>query len=82
MAELINILQIDVEDWYSDTDIKTWNCYEDRVVQNTEKVLAILREGNIKATFFVLGYVENADDEMAAHAPDCLFHLVHPHDLA
>ena len=53
----INILTIDVEDYYQDTEFKNWKSYEDRVVQNTHKILNILSETNTKATFFVLGYV-------------------------
>ena len=53
----INILTIDVEDYYQGTEIKNWESYEDRVVQNTRKILNILCETNTKATFFVLGYV-------------------------
>ena len=30
--EKVNILQIDIEDWYSDLDIKDWESYEDRIV--------------------------------------------------
>lgn len=51
-----NILQVDVEDWYCDLDIKNWEFQEDRVVESTNKVLDILREANTFATFFVLGY--------------------------
>jgi len=57
MNDKVNILQIDVEDWYCDLDIKYWGSYKDRVVQSTDKVLAILKERNIHATFFILGYV-------------------------
>ena len=52
----INLLSIDVEDWYSDLDIKEWKNYGDIIVQGTNKILNILNERNIKATFFVLGY--------------------------
>lgn len=57
--EKVNILQIDVEDWYQvkGIDIKNLESYEDRIVQSTNKVLAILKERNIQATFFILGYV-------------------------
>ncbi len=53
----MNILTIDVEDYYCDIDISAWDSYEHRVVQNTNKVLDILSETNTRATFFVLGYV-------------------------
>ena len=45
---LTNILTIDVEDWYMDTDISTWDSYEDRVVESTQKILKILDEIIIK----------------------------------
>jgi len=60
-----NILTIDLEDWYMDTDISTWDSYEDRVVQSAQKILEILDETNTKATFFVVGYV-------AEHFPELI----------
>jgi polysaccharide deacetylase family protein (PEP-CTERM system associated) len=60
-----NILTIDVEDWYMDTDISTWSSYEDRIVESTHKILKILDERNTKATFFVVGYV-------AEHFPELI----------
>ena len=56
-ARVTNVLTIDVEDWYMDIDIKHWGDYEHRVVQNTQRILNILAETGIKATFFVVGYV-------------------------
>jgi peptidoglycan-N-acetylglucosamine deacetylase len=53
----MNILQIDVEDWYCDMDPKDWERCEPRVVAATERLLAMLAETRNKATFFVLGYV-------------------------
>ena len=63
--KITNILTIDVEDWYMDTDISTWDSYEDGVVESTEKILDILEESNTKATFFVVGYV-------AEHFPELI----------
>jgi len=42
--KITNILTIDVEDWYMDTDISTLDSYEDRVVESTQKILKILDE--------------------------------------
>ena len=64
-----NILTIDVEDWYMDTDISMWDSYEDRVVQSTQKILEILDERNTKATFFVVGYV-------AEHFPELIKDII------
>jgi polysaccharide deacetylase family protein (PEP-CTERM system associated) len=55
--DMLNILQIDVEDWYCDLDPADWYKYEMRVAGATEKVLSILKETKNKATFFMLGYV-------------------------
>ena len=62
---VLNILTIDVEDWYMDTDISTWSLYEDRIFKSTQKILEILDESNTEATFFVVGYV-------AEHFPELI----------
>lgn len=54
---MANILTIDVEDWYMDTDISSWDLYEDRIVESTTKIIKLLNETDTKATFFILGYV-------------------------
>jgi len=54
---------VDVEDWFQVENLKgaierkNWAYYELRVVNNTRKLLKLLRKYNIKATFFVLGWV-------------------------
>lgn len=58
-----NILTVDVEDWYHICDIEhilplsSWNQCESRILVNVEKILALLGRFNVKATFFILGYV-------------------------
>jgi polysaccharide deacetylase family protein (PEP-CTERM system associated) len=59
---MVNALTIDLEDWYqgltsTSRQIDQWPMFEDRVVENTERILDILGSASIKATFFVLGYV-------------------------
>lgn len=83
----VNILTIDVEDYFQVENftkvIKTsdWGKYESRVAQNTEKILRILEDTNIKTTFFVLGWVaerfprliekiHKAGHEVASHGYD------------
>lgn len=64
-SRVLNALTIDVEDWFHIVGIddlgpdKGFDKYESRVVQNTRKILAVLRERQCKATFFVLGSVAN-----------------------
>lgn len=69
-ATFTNILQVDVEDWYCDLDIKDWELQEDRVVGSTARLLDILREANTFATFFVLGYVAEHHPELVKRIQD------------
>lgn len=60
---LVNALSIDVEDYFHVSAFELtinrnhWDDYAGRVAQNTERILNILGEKNIQATFFVLGWV-------------------------
>lgn len=69
-SEVTNILTIDVEDWYMDTNISMWDSYEDRIVPSTQKILEILDETNTKATFFVVGYVAEHHPELIKEIKD------------
>jgi len=69
-SQITNYLTIDVEDYYQvaafDNIVKLsdWDSYESRVVQNTTKILTILDEHNIKATFFILGWVAEKNPDL------------------
>ena len=60
---IANALTIDVEDYYQVTNFEKqisrsdWPKMTSRVVANTQLLLDMLAEHNVKATFFVLGYV-------------------------
>ena len=57
---MINALSVDLEDWYQgiiEIDRSDWHKCEDRIVQNTERLLSIFDTYDAKATFFVLGAV-------------------------
>ncbi len=59
---IINGLSVDLEDWYqgltSTSRIpEAWPTFESRVVENTNHLLDILAEHEVRATFFVLGRV-------------------------
>jgi polysaccharide deacetylase family protein (PEP-CTERM system associated) len=60
---MINALTIDVEDYYmvsAFADIvrfEEWDTYESRVERNTYRILDVLDEHDVKATFFILGWV-------------------------
>jgi polysaccharide deacetylase family protein (PEP-CTERM system associated) len=60
---IVNMLSIDVEDYFQVSAFEqisppsSWSEFESRVDQNTDKILEILANYDIKATFFVLGWV-------------------------
>lgn len=66
----VNALSIDVEDYFHVSAFELtinrnrWNDYAGRVAQNTERILNILAEKNIKATFFILGWVAKRHPEI------------------
>jgi polysaccharide deacetylase family protein (PEP-CTERM system associated) len=81
---IINYLSIDVEDYFQVSAFESispptsWDARELRVETNTHKILDILDESQVKATFFVLGwvaercpglvrYIAARDHEIASH---------------
>ena len=58
-----NIISFDIEDWFhilelpETSDISVWDNFENRVEKNTNEILSFLSDHNIKATFFILGWV-------------------------
>jgi polysaccharide deacetylase family protein (PEP-CTERM system associated) len=58
----LNAFTVDLEDWYQGLTstnplVDQWPGFESRVEANTHRLLAILRECHVRATFFVLGYI-------------------------
>jgi len=56
-------LSFDVEDWFQVENLRakfppeSWDRCELRVENNTRKILDLLDKYNVKATFFVLGWI-------------------------
>lgn len=71
-----NIITVEVEDYYHvgsfhrNIPRKNWYRFEKRIEQNTMRALALLDEFNIKATFFVLGWVADALPEVIREISD------------
>lgn len=79
----LNAFTIDLEDWFqgltsTNPQIDQWPRFESRVVPATRRLLAILAQYDVQATFFVLGYVadhhpalieaiQNGGHEIAVH---------------
>lgn len=63
MTNVVNRLSFDIEDWFqvenlrSAVDRSAWDSYPLRVEQSTRTILGLLRERNVRATFFFLGWV-------------------------
>lgn len=63
MTGMLNAFTVDLEDWYhicgadGYSDSSQWDDYEPRIIKNTSRILSLLRTYNVKATFFVLGYI-------------------------
>ncbi len=61
--KLGNAFTVDVEEWFHISgidgllDVSQWGSYENRVVDNTTRLLDILDEYHVKGTFFVLGWI-------------------------
>ena len=87
MGAVLNAMTIDVEDYFhvsAFSDVvasSAWGGFESRVCRNTERLLDILSEADVRATFFVLGWVAErhpqlvrriaaSGHELASHSHD------------
>lgn len=65
-----NILSFDIEDWFhlleipETSDSSNWDKFENRVEKNTYEILDFLNRYNIKATFFILGWVAKRNKKL------------------
>ena len=63
-------MSVDVEDYYQvsafakSVNTNEWEQHESRVVANTQRLLKLFAEKNIKATFFVLGWVADREPQL------------------
>ena len=88
-ARNLNLLSIDIEDWYlsynsSQIPHKDWGLLESRVEQSTRLFLDFLEENQLKATFFILGWIAERHPqlikEIAAAGHEIGYHSF-THDL-
>lgn len=77
-----NAMTIDVEDYFQVSALaphiprESWPSLNCRVEANVDRILALLEEGNIKATFFTLGWIAERYPTMVKRIVD------HGHELA
>lgn len=61
-------MTIDLEDWYNTHDYaipkESWDECQSRVANNTRKLLDLLSKYDVKAVFFVLGYIAERHPEL------------------
>lgn len=63
LAPIVNAMTVDVEDYFHVSAFENtvsrsqWETLESRVTRNTERLLALFGQANVRATFFVLGWV-------------------------
>ncbi|MDX1415452.1 MAG: DUF3473 domain-containing protein [Candidatus Promineifilaceae bacterium] len=65
----LNAFTVDLEDWFQGLTstnplVDQWPGFESRVVPATKRLLSLLREHQVKATFFVLGYIADYHPEL------------------
>jgi polysaccharide deacetylase family protein (PEP-CTERM system associated) len=70
---MLNCITIDVEDWFCVESfreifpVETWNNQKPRVLSNVVRICEILDEYNVKATFFVLGWIAERFPEITEY---------------
>ena len=75
-GRLCNAMSIDVEDYFQvqafDRQVQRsdWDSYEWRFAANTHRILDMLAEENVKATFFTLGWVALRNKELIRRMAD------------
>jgi polysaccharide deacetylase family protein (PEP-CTERM system associated) len=83
-ADVLNAMSIDVEDYFHVSAFdgvvprRRWDTLESRVVANTRRILELLDDAKVRATFFVLGWVADREPslvrEIAAHGHEIASH--------
>src|SRR5437867_1096850 len=72
----VSAVSFDVEDYFhvsnfeSFVSFEDWGKYESRVERNTRKILEILTENGVTATFFVLGWVAERFPKLVGEIAD------------
>jgi polysaccharide deacetylase family protein (PEP-CTERM system associated) len=75
-APIVNALSIDVEDYFQVSAFEThirrsdWDALPCRVERNVERILGLLDDGGVHATFFVLGWVAERYSPMIRRIAD------------
>ena len=52
----INIMSVDLEDYFCDLPIQEWSKFQSRIENTTDVILEIFNQYDVKSTFFTVGY--------------------------
>ena len=61
---MMNMMSVDLEDYFCDLPFSTWPNYSSRLVETTEILLNLFEKYNVTATFFTLGYIADTHPEL------------------
>lgn len=81
---MVNALSFDLEDWFCVSNLRAiirqedWNLQEQRITENTMRILSLLKKYNVEATFFVLGWIAEKVPELIQEI-DSLGHEIATH---
>ena len=83
----MRVLTFDIEDWfhilqkYPDDILDKWNNYEVRIHKGMDKIFKILDENDIKATFFIVGYIARKHPEIVKRIHDLGYEVAAHSDM-
>lgn len=84
----MNILTVDIEDWYNHDDYSRdfdWDKFEVRIYEGVDKILSALEERDVKGTFFCLGWIAEHHPKVIRQIAEAGHHLgchSYQHELA
>ena len=86
----MNILTFDIEEWFhildndSTKDENKWLEYDVRIHENLDRILEFLQQFNLRATFFVVGWIAKKYPEVVIKIANCGYEIgshTHMHQL-
>ena len=83
----MKILTFDIEEWfhiihkYPEDILDKWDNYEVRIHKGMDKILQVLSENDVKATFFVVGYIARKHPEIIKRIHDLGFEIAAHSDM-
>ena len=83
----MKILTFDIEDWfhiiqkYPDNILEKWDNYEVRIHNGMDRIFKVLDDNDIKATFFIVGYIARKHPEIVKRIHDLGYEIAAHSDM-